>query len=135
MNGMKTTLISSAIGLGLLGIALSFAPQEILQLIGVTPTPVLSLMAQLMGALYVGYALMNWMSRGLLVGGIYGRPMAIGNFTHFLVGALALLKGLTKLSDVRAFPVLITIFYVAFAVAFGLLLFKTPKKVKAMNQE
>ena len=35
---------------------------------------------------------MNWMAKTVLIGGIYARPLAIGNFTHFLVGALALLK-------------------------------------------
>ena len=36
--------------------------------------------------------MMNWMAKTVLIGGIYARPLAIGNFSHFLIGALALLK-------------------------------------------
>jgi hypothetical protein len=32
----------------------------------------------------------NWMWRGNLVGGVYGRPIGIGNMVHFTVGAFAL---------------------------------------------
>jgi len=47
----------------------------------------------LLGALYVDFAMLNWMVKGSLIGNIYNRPVAVANFTHFLVGGLALAKG------------------------------------------
>jgi hypothetical protein len=44
------------------------------------------------GALYLGFAMLNWMAQGNIIGGIYSRPVAIGNLAHFTIGALTLLK-------------------------------------------
>lgn len=49
-------------------------------------------LAQVAGALYLGFAFLNWMARSILIGGIYARPVAVGNLLHFLAGALALGK-------------------------------------------
>ena len=37
------------------------------------------------------------MAKESLIGGIYNRPIAIGNFMHFAVGAMALIKIITKI--------------------------------------
>jgi hypothetical protein len=83
---------ASAIYLGLLGIAATFAPQELLRFAGAEATPVLTLMVQVAAAALVGIAVTNWMAQGVLIGGIYARPLAMGNFAHFLISALALIK-------------------------------------------
>lgn len=54
----------------------------------------------LLGAAYLGLAVLNWMAREKLIGGIYSRPVAVGNFTHFLAAAIVLAKGLTTTSTV-----------------------------------
>jgi hypothetical protein len=36
--------------------------------------------------------MLNWMAKGTIIGGIYNRPIAIANLTHFLIGGLALAK-------------------------------------------
>ncbi|MEP6703464.1 MAG: hypothetical protein ABJB34_01540 [Acidobacteriota bacterium] len=54
---------------------------------GITPVFI-----QITGALYLGFAVMNWMAKTVFVGGIFARPLAIGYFSHFIIGALALLK-------------------------------------------
>ena len=74
------------------GVSLQFFPHEILDCCGVPAAGATPLLVQLAGALYLGFAMMNWMAKAVLIGGIYARPLALGNFTHFLVGALALIK-------------------------------------------
>src|SRR5687767_5117335 len=105
----------SALNTGILGIAFSFLPQEILTYI--TPTPATRLNAltlQIFGALYFGFAMVNWTARANLVGGIYSRPIATGNFTLFAMGALALIKVAT--TSYQPLVLLLTIFYILFAV-------------------
>jgi len=88
----KTVLTVSAIFLGLFGIGLSFLPNEIVMYLNIEADPVLPLLLQLMGSLYLGFGIMNWMVKGSLIGGIYNKPIAIGNFMHFGVGAITLGK-------------------------------------------
>jgi hypothetical protein len=119
---MNTKLIMSASALlmGSTGILLTFLPQETAGAIGWANGSTIVL--QLVGALYFGFAMLNWMSKANLIGGIYNRPVAVGNLTHFFIAALALVK-LTGKN-----PVLIgvAIVYFLFAIAFGYILFTHP---------
>ena len=76
-----------------MGLLLSFAPEEALRYAGQAAPGGLPLLLQLAGALYLGFALMNWTAKGMVLGGIYGKALVLGNFLHFTMGALALLKG------------------------------------------
>src|SRR5690348_7441055 len=91
---MNTRLImrASAIFLGGLGACATFLPEEILVRAGVTPAGYSIILVQLAGSLYFGFCFLNWMAQGNALGGIYSRPIAIGNVGHFTVGGLALLK-------------------------------------------
>ena len=74
--------------MGVTGIILSFIPQEVSHFLSLTEsTPIVF---QILGALYFGFAMLNWTAKANLIGGIYSRPVAIGNFTHFLIGGLIL---------------------------------------------
>jgi hypothetical protein len=117
----------SAILMGVIGIACSFLPQEILQYFSRGSTTDLDpLIIQILGALYFASAMINWTAKANLIGGIYARPIAIGNFTHFAVGALALGKGyLNSHHHVILVPALM---YGIFAVVFGIILFSHPIK-------
>ena len=44
---------------------------------------------QIIGSLYFALAILNWMSKGSFIGGIYNRPIAIANLTHFVIAGLA----------------------------------------------
>ncbi|HEX8618771.1 MAG TPA: hypothetical protein VF911_14400, partial [Thermoanaerobaculia bacterium] len=88
----KILLTLSAVVMGAMGIAASFAPHEILHSFGSAATGVLPLLVQLLGASLFGLAMANWLARGSLIGGIYNRPLAVGNLAHFTIGALALLR-------------------------------------------
>lgn len=119
---MNTRLImtSSAIFMGLTGITLTFLPEAI------APQWGNAIVVQILGALYFGFAIVNWMSKGNLIGGIYNRPLAVGNLSHFLVAALALIK--VSMRDASTFTLIITVIYSLFAAAFGYIMFTHPVK-------
>lgn len=118
----KFIMTSSAIAMGAIGIGLTFLPEEVATVIGLPAEG--KIMLQITGALYFGFAMVNWMSKANLIGGIYNRPVAVGNMAHFLIAALALLKHSPKS------PVLIAvaIVYSIFAIAFSSILFIHPVK-------
>ena len=76
----RILMITSAAFLALIGLAESFVPEKVLEIHGTVPDNATLLMVQMMGAIYLGFAFLNWMARGVLIGGIYARPIAIGNF-------------------------------------------------------
>lgn len=99
------------------GVALSFLPQEINEILSVQDVGGSPIVLQITGALYFAWGMVNWTAKGNLIGGIYGRPIAIGNLSHFAIGALASIKAYSSLSS----PVLlmVMIVYIIFAIAFG----------------
>jgi hypothetical protein len=115
----------SAAFLATLGVGITFLPQELLVHVGAHAKGTPVLLIQLLGALYLGFASLNWMSRGSHIGGIYGRPVAMANFFHFAVGAGALLKG--AIAQQFAFEVAaMASIYSVFGVWFALVLFTHP---------
>lgn len=120
----------SAILMGALGFVTQFMPQELLQTMGMQTEVPATLLVQTIGALYLGFAAMNWMAKGVLIGGIYAKPLAMGNLAHFMIGALALIKAGFVL---EAMPLLWLAagIYGAFALAFALVAFRHPLKAGA----
>ena len=116
---------TAALVLGLLGLASSFAPDLVLGWVGAEPAPALLLMVQILGALYLGFAILNWMARGNALGGIYGRPLVLGNMLHFISGGLAASKAIVQEEALRELWPLVLV-YAAFALAFSSLLFRHP---------
>ncbi|MCP2044287.1 hypothetical protein [Pontibacter sp. HSC-36F09] len=126
----------SAALLAVLGIAFTFLPEELAVYLGSEPDLLVVLLLQVLGALYLGFAMLNWMAKGSLIGGIYNRPICIANFTHFFIGAMAMLKFLFRYPEQ---PFILWIFcaiYAGLAAWFGLTLYRHPlpekeAKVKA----
>lgn len=110
----------------LAGIALTFAPQELLSLSGAADRPLtVVLILQATGALYMGFALLNWMAKDNLIGGIYSRPVALGNLLHFFVVTMTLVRALaagTRTPGVIA----LTLVYTLLSTWFGLVVFRSP---------
>ena len=103
----------------------SFISGEIIILMGATPHPMTVMIGQLAGALYLGFAIVNYYNRTGPMGGIYGRPLGLANLIHFLLGALMLIK--LVIDGFRDVPMLIlTIGYSGFAAGFGMILFIAP---------
>ncbi|MCW3112208.1 MAG: hypothetical protein JWR18_604 [Segetibacter sp.] len=112
----KLLMAVSAFVLGVAGIALSFLPQEVATFCGLHESN--SIVLQISGALYLGFAVLNRTAKGNLIGGIYSKPVAIANFAHFLIGGLALLKPATKGTGI-SYIWIPTVIYLAFAILFG----------------
>ena len=112
-------MTASAVVLFVAGGACTFAPQELLAHAGVPAFPPVAV--QLYGSCLIGFAMINWMGRNSLIGGIYNRPVAVGNLVHFASAAIALAKA-------GAWVVLPV--YALFAVAFVRVLFTSPVQRK-----
>ena len=120
-------MVASAIVMGIIGLILIFMPNETLQFLNQEQNGVLALILQLMGALYFGFAILNWMAKNVLIGGIYAKPLSLGNFTNFLIGGLTLIKIVMNDNSTAIYIWILTILYVVFAAAFGLVSFTSPK--------
>ena len=120
----KLLMTSSALILGLAGVFAMFAPDVLLSTQGAAVTGNLSVMIQLMGALYFSFALMNWTAKDSLIGGIYARPVSLANFSHFFAGALLLLKHQLS-SEMNLSTLAVLIVYAVYAACFYWLVFRS----------
>jgi hypothetical protein len=123
----KYLMISSSFFTGLIGVVTSFLPKEILNNVGQGASEFSILIMQIAGALYLGFAMMNWMAKSVLIGGIYARPLCMGNFLHFSIAAIVLIKATMNTIDLK-FILIAAIVYSVFAILFGIVLFTSPGK-------
>lgn len=90
----------------------------------------LRFLIEILGALYFGFAMLNWMTRTSIIGGLYNKPISVANFTHFFIAGIALLKGV--MADLNL-PVIIwamAAVYIIFAGCFGISFYKNPEAEK-----
>ena len=120
----RILMLLSAAFMFALGLITTFSPQSFL-MHGASPSE--ALIVQAAGALYLGFAMTNWMAKDNLIGGIYSRPVAMGNLLHFFAVAMALLK--ISATPQRTPTILaLTAIYTVFAIWFGLVVFTHPKR-------
>lgn len=124
----KTILSASALFMGILGIGLSFLPDEIVSFFNMPPSKWTAVFLQMWGSIYLGFAMLNWMSKGVRIGGIFNKPLAVGNFMHFGAGGIALAKAVTVIEIHQAIGIGITVVYGVFALAFGYIFRTSPKE-------
>jgi len=120
----RVLMIASAALMGVIGLAASFMPQEVLGLHGTVPDNATVLFVQMAGAVYLGFAMLNWSARGILIGGIYARPVAAGNFLHFVMVAITLIKAAIVFGAVQL--MFSAAVFSVFAAWFGLVMFRPP---------
>lgn len=123
----KIVMIVSAIFLVELGLAGQFFPSEILLNFGIKVSVITKLVLQLSGALYLGFAFLNWMAKDNIIGGVYSRPVAIGNLSHFTIGAITLIK-LWITGQAETVIIVLAILYLIFAMVFAKIVFTHPIK-------
>lgn len=128
---MNTRLLMSAssIFMGIAGLCLTFLPAEVIKYADRTPGELSILTLQITGALFVAFASLNWMAKGNLIGGIYSRPVAMGNFAHFFIGGITLLKSAIA-NDFMIVLWIAAVIYSLFAVLFALVAFGNPLRDK-----
>jgi hypothetical protein len=122
----KSLMTLSALTLALIGISLIFLPKEILDYLELSVSETLQLLMQIIGSFYFAFAILNWMSKGSIIGGIYNRPIAMANLTHFVIAGLALIKGIVANPSLSYVIWSIAIIYSMFAIFFGIVAFRHP---------
>jgi len=110
--------------MGTLGITASFFSHEVLAFVGASVETQTVLIVQVLGALYLGFAFLNWYTRGFVMGGIYNRPLGLGNTLHFAIVSVTLIKAALALGSITIWA--LTAAYVVFAIWFSLVLFRSP---------
>ena len=119
----KILMTTSSLVLAIAGAFALFVPDVVLLLLNTSVAAELSVLVQLMGALYFAFALMNWTAKDSAIGGIYARPVSLGNYGHFFAGALLLIK--YQLShEFNGFIFSILVLYMIFAALFYWLVFR-----------
>jgi hypothetical protein len=124
----KLVMTFTALVLGATGILLTFAPDLALNLLLDDITPTAMLLAQVLGGLYFSYAMLNWMTKESLIGGIYNRPVAVANLTHFIIAGLALVKGLLAHPELPKALWIAGGIYTVLGVLFTIIMFRHPVK-------
>jgi hypothetical protein len=118
-------MISSAVLLAALGLLMTFDADGVLRYTGSHSLPFTNLIVESAGALYLGFAILNWMAKDNLIGGIYSRPVALANLLQFFATAMSLIRAVS--GGLHVVPLLaVTFFYIAFALWFGLVCFGSP---------
>lgn len=116
----------SALFMAILGVGATFFPQEILAHYGMLSSASHVLPVQILGALYLGFAVLNWTARSNLIGGIYSRPVALANVLHFAVVAITLLKALVATASKPIEIIIGSVIYTIFTIWFGWIMFTHP---------
>lgn len=124
----KIAMTFSSLVLGATGIMLTFAPDLVMRNLRLDIGPASLLLGQVIGALYFGYGMLNWMTKESLIGGIYNRPVAVANFTHFLVAGLAIGKSLIANPGLPATLWITGLIYAILVILFIIILFRSPVK-------
>jgi hypothetical protein len=119
----KILMTAASLILAAAGVFALFVPDVVLSLVNTSVTAQLSALVQLMGALYFGFAIMNWTAKDSAIGGIYARPVSLGNFGHFFAGGLLLLRYQFS-NPFNLFIMILLILYVIFAILFYWLVFR-----------
>ena len=123
-------MTSSAIFLAIIGIILSFLPTEIMGYLNIDSNIISILFLKILSALFLGFGILNWMAKGALIGGIYNKPIAIGNLMHFGVGAIALVKIVLNMQTHSEIIIPLTAVYVIYALLFGYVFKNNPTKTE-----
>ena len=123
-RSLDTTFLmtGSAVFLGVLGLSAVQFPEELLAHLGGAQQQGPLLLANVTGMLCLGFAILNWMARDVPIGGIYGRPLTLGNFMHFFGGTITLITYVVDNPDAVT-VIAIALGYAVFAAGFGYVAF------------
>ena len=118
----RSILTLSALVLAVLGLTTLFAPDELVRSLQPEASPTIAAALQVAGSGLLGFAILDWMSRGTRIGGIYARPLAIGNLVLFTVGTLSIIKAALA-ERLPAAGLILGAVFLALATAFAWLAF------------
>ncbi len=107
------------------GLALLFAPDAVLAWLAPGFPASALWLGQLLAAAWLGLAALNWLSRRLVLGGIYGRPVVFANLLATFVGAASVLRAAQR-AGLPPGLLAVGLVLAALALAHGLLLLRGP---------
>jgi hypothetical protein len=116
---------SSAAVLFAAGLALLFAPEQMLGAVTPTMPTQAYWLGQLLAAAWLGVAALNWLQRGVVMGGIYARPLVYTNFVLWFVSAMSMVRVVLAPAPTMA-TWLFAVVTSVFAVVYAALLFRGP---------
>lgn len=122
----KIIMTSSAAVLAAAAFIFTFMPLEFLRYTNLESTKTAELFVQVLGALYFGFAMLNWMTRTSIIGGIYNKPIAVANFSHFFIAGIALVKAVLYNPDLSYAIWIIAVIYAFFTICFGIIFSRNP---------
>lgn len=126
----KLLMTTSSLFLGAIGLVLIFLPEEIIFYLNIETNALTTLLVKILSSFYLGFALLNWMTKDTFIGGIYNKPIAIGNQMHFGVGAISLLKIVFEIQSHYEIIIALTVGYIIFATGFSYVFFNNPKRIE-----
>lgn len=118
----RAILTLSAAMLLLVGGTGLFAAREAASWLGASGSGPASLLVQVAASAMLGLAMLNWLSRGNRVGGIYARPLCLANLLFFASAALCVGKAVAARQAPESWLALVAGFS-ALALAFAWLAF------------
>jgi hypothetical protein len=124
----RALLIASTIFNGMMGLLTSFLPQEVLKITYLPTSPVNVLLLQILSAFYIGLAMINFMSKDAVIGGIYNRPILMGNIAYHSISSIALVKYALNQGMFSTTLITMTVVYCALSLGFLRLFFVVPGK-------
>ncbi len=114
-------LVASACLYGAAALPLLFLPDELTAWLGGAPAASTTLVLQVLAGAFLGFAMLNWMSRYSRIGGIFGRPLVLANFA---LGAVAVPTLARAAIDTPSGPLLVALIAsIALLLGFGSRLF------------
>ena len=115
-------LTFGAITLFVVGGAALFGPDEISHSFDPAASRGMVIAIQLFGGSLMGFAIMDWMGRKNRIGGIYARPLGLGNLVLFTTAALTLGKA-SAAGHLPTWTAGICALFAILAISFGWLVF------------
>ena len=76
------------------GVLLLFAPDEVMPALLPGASSAAQSLGQCLAAAWLAMAVLNWLQRNVVLGGIYGRPIVLANLTLYFVTAASLARPL-----------------------------------------
>jgi hypothetical protein len=120
-----SSIVSRASGAVLLagGLTLLFASDTVLPVLSPGFPTAATWIGQLLAAAWLGVAALNWLHRGAVLGGIYGRPIVVANAVLYFVSATSALRAAVVVGRPLWAVVVVA---GAFAAMYAALLFRGP---------
>ncbi len=115
----------------LLGLATSFLPKEILLAFEVQANPISMLLIQIIGAFLIGFAMINYLSKNSIMGGIYNKPILMGNIAFHCISAIVFVKFILNHNLYHEAFIPLTVMYLLLGMGFLRLNFVSPKNQNA----